>query len=527
MDAQLEREDDMKERLIGIDAGGTMTKVAVFDRQGRELGCENRPNKMLFPGPGRTERDPDAMWQATCEAIRLVLERIGTRPEDVAVVTPSGFGAGIFLVDAAGAVVRPGFVSTDSRSLSVIEDWRAKGLKAKVEPLIQAEIWPGQTLAILGWLDRFEPETLARTHRILGCKDFLRLRLTGLMATDATDAGCAGLIDTRTVTYSTEALDCLGLSGVVSKLPEIRPSASIVGHVTQEAARMTGLKAGTPVANGVYDVVACSIASGLAKPDQLGIVAGTFSINSTLHRRPTVDPLPTLQSPYPLDDLFIATIATPRSASNLEWVVKTLLPAEADRLRAKGCSIYDHLASLVADRLERDGRMMFFPFLFGGPNGASGSLIGAEAGHDLGDVARAVFEGIVFAHRSDVEQLLDGREAATPGSIRLAGGPARNHVWSQMFSDALNLPLEITSGSEFGAKGTAMCGAVAAGLFPDLPAAIDAMVQVDRRFEPRPDHSARLDAGYRRYCNASVRLAEIFADPASAITCRSPARSVA
>ncbi|MBO0906466.1 FGGY-family carbohydrate kinase [Jiella sonneratiae] len=517
----------MRERLIGIDAGGTMTKVAVFDLQGRELGCENRPNKMLFPGPGRTERDPDAMWQATCEAIRLVLDRTGTRPEDVAVITPSGFGAGIFLVDAAGAVVRPGFVSTDSRSLSVIADWHARGLKGQVEPLTQAEIWPGQTLAILGWLDRHEPETIARTHRVLGCKDFLRLRLTGTMSTDATDAGCAGLIDTRTSSYSSEALGLLGLSAIAPKLPEIRPSASIVGHVTEAAARLTGLKAGTPVANGVYDVVACSIASGLASPDQLGIVAGTFSINSTLHRQPTVDPLPTLQSPYPLDDLFIATIATPRSASNLEWFVKTLLSAEADRVRAEGKSIYDHLGSLVAERLDRKSRMIFFPFLFGGPNGATGSLIGAEAGHDLGDVARAVFEGIVFAHRTDVDQLLDGREAAKPTSIRLAGGPARNDVWSQMFSDALAMPLQIASGSEFGAKGTAMCGAVAAGLFADLPAAIAAMVKVDRHFEPRPDHTARLDSGYRRYRNACARLSDIDADPGPPSASQSPVRSVA
>ena len=503
----------MAERLIGIDAGGTMTKVAVFDTAGREIGCESRPNKMLFPGPNRTERDPDAMWEATCEAIRLVMERTGTRPEDVAVVAPAGFGAGIFLVDAAGAVVRPGFVSTDSRSTGVIEAWRGAGLKAKVERMIQADIWPGQTLAILGWMSRHERETLPRTHRILGCKDFLRLRLTGQTATDATDAGCAGLIDTRTGQYSREALDLLGLGKWADRLPEILPSTAIAGHVTEEAARLTGLLAGTPVATGVYDVVGCSIASGLASPDQLGIVAGTFSINSTLHRRPTVDPLPTLQSPYPLDDLFIATIATPRSASNLEWFVKTMLPAEAERQRLEGGSIYDHCSALVAERLERESKMTFFPFLFGGPNGAPGGLVGAEARHDLGDVVRAIFEGIVFAHRSDVEQLLSGSEAAHPTSIRLAGGPARSSVWSQMFADALAMLLDIADGTEFGAKGTAMCGAVAVGLFPDLPAAIGSMVRIDRRFEPRPDHGARLDEAYHRYRRATQRLSEIFAEP--------------
>ncbi|PJN92988.1 hypothetical protein CNY89_24765, partial [Amaricoccus sp. HAR-UPW-R2A-40] len=88
---------------------------------------------------------------------------------------------------------------------------------------------------------------------------------------------------------------------------------------------LTGLVAGTPVARGVYDVVGCSLASGLRETDQLGVVAGTFSINSTLHAAPCLDPRPTLQCPYPVGGLYLATIATPTSASNLEWLCKTML----------------------------------------------------------------------------------------------------------------------------------------------------------------------------------------------------------
>lgn len=505
----------MAERLIGIDAGGTMTKVAVFDAAGNELGCEHRPNGMLFPAPGRTERDPEAMWDATCEALRVVLERTGTRPGDVAAVTPSGFGAGVFVVDAAGATVRPGLVSTDSRAAEVIAGWVAHGVSGAAERIITAALWPGQTLAILGWFSQHEPDTLRRTAHVLACKDFLRLRLSGDVSTDPTDAGCAGLIDVAAGRYAEDALALLGLSAWRQKLPPIGPSTGIAGRVTAAAARRTGLAEGTPVARGVYDVVGCSLASGLAARDQLGIVAGTFSINSTLHHRPARDPLPTLQSAYPLGEQVIATIATPTSASNLEWIVKTLLGAEAERQKSVGGSIYDYCSRLVAESYDRPAGPLFFPYLYGGPEGAPAGLVGTRAGDGLGDVLRAVYEGIAFAHRADVETLLRGPDSARPERIVLSGGPARSDVFSQLFADALGMEVAIANGSEFGAKGGAMCGAVAAGLAADMSEAAAKMVRVVRRYAPDPVRGAALDASYRRYRAVGASLAQAWSNPAA------------
>lgn len=489
----------MRERLIGIDAGGTMTKVAVFDADGAELACEHRPNTMLFPKAGWTERDPDAMWRSAAEAIRLVLERSGTAAGQVAAVTPCGFGGGLFFVDGEGAVVRPGLVSTDSRSRPTIAAWDHKGLRARLEPMIQQQIWPGQSLAILGWMNEHEPEALAATASLLLCKDFLRLRLCGDVSTDPTDGGCAGLLDVAKGSYALDALGLAGLEGCIGKLPAIGASCEVAGRISAEAARQTGLLAGTPVVRGVYDVVACSLASGVASPSHLGIVAGTFAINSTLHRVPCLDPMPTLQAAYPLGGLYLATTATPTSASNLEWLCKTLLAAEADRAKADGRSIYDVCSALVAGSLDRETDMLFFPYLFGGPSGAPGGLIGVVAGNDLADVLRTVFEGIVFAHRADLDMLLGGRGSASPSTIRLSGGPSRSDVFAQMFADGLAMPVEIANGTEFGAKGAAMCASVALGIHADLEAASKAMVRVERRFEPDAARTAVLDRHYDRY----------------------------
>lgn len=497
----------MVARLLGIDSGGTMTKVALFDDVGNEIACEHSPNRIQFPHAGWTERDPDGMWRAACEGIRTLLERTGTSPGDIAAVTAVGYGAGLYFVDDDGRVVRPGIGSTDTRSSETIALWEQTGLKSELESAIQQAVWAGQSLPILGWFGQHHPDVLKRTRHLLLCKDFLRLRLCGDISTDPTDAGCAGFADVSKGCYAKDAFIAAGLEDCIEKLPEIGASTDIAGYVTAEAAAQTGLLEGTPVCRGVYDVVACSLASGLTRADELGVVAGTFSINSRLHTIPCLDPLPTLQVAYPLEGKYLATMAGATSASNLEWVCSTLLAAEADVARRNGRSIYEVCSDLVESAIDRDCGILFFPYVFGGPSGAPAGLLGVQAGSQLPDVLRAVFEGIVFAHCQDIGYLLG--EAGTDGIRRalLSGGPSKSPVWSQIFCDALNMPLVVANGSEFGAKGGAMCASVAVGLQPDLTSAISAMTRVSRTHTPDPDRVDVLKARYRRYREVGERLA--------------------
>ncbi len=264
----------MRERLIGIDAGGTSTKAALFDIQGRELACERRNNPMLFPGPGHTERDPDRMWGAACEAISAVLVSTGTSPDHVAAVGVSGYGSGLYVVDSEGDPVRPGIVSTDSRAAGLIAEWEKAGLARACEARLGQRFWPGQSVALLGWLSRHEPGLLARAHSVLFCKDFLRNRLCGDFSTDFTDGGISGLIDITTGEYATDVFEALGIAAWAPKTPTIGSSCEIAGAVTPQAARLTGLRAGTPVVRGIVDVTAAALASGVTEDKQISIVAG-------------------------------------------------------------------------------------------------------------------------------------------------------------------------------------------------------------------------------------------------------------
>ncbi|PYB71167.1 FGGY-family carbohydrate kinase [Rhizobium wuzhouense] len=489
----------MRKRLMGIDAGGTMTKVVLFDLHGNEVGSERRTNVMLLPQEGWTERDAEKMWEAACECIGILLEKTGTDPADILAVTPSGYGGGVYLIDKDGLPVRNALVSTDTRTIPLIARWTASGRAAAVSRHIEQQIWPGQTLPILAWMQENEPETVRRTAYVLSCKDFLRMRLCGDISTDPTDAGCSGLINVTRSEVSRQAFEEAGITAWLDKLPPIGPSVEVAGSVSERAASQTGLLAGTPVVRGVYDVIGCSMASGVERPDQLAAVAGTFSIHSTVHRSPSHDPLPTIQTPYPVAGQYLATTATPTSASNLEWLCKTMLSAEAHQALLEGRSVYDICNDLVASALGRNNSILFFPFLYDGPQGAPAGFLGLKAGVALADIIRAVYEGVVFAHRYDMSFLLSGPDAADPKVIRLAGGPSRSAVWAQMFADGLGLPIEIANGTEFGAKGAAICASVATGIYPDIPTAIAAMVRIDQRFEPNPVRAKLLTAKYKIY----------------------------
>jgi L-xylulokinase len=409
---------------------------------------------------------------------------------------------------------RPGIVSTDSRAAGLVDEWTRAGLAAQVEPLIQQRIWPGQTLVLLGWMQRHEPELMKPGNRVLFCKDFLRAKLCGDFSTDPSDGGIAGLIDVTTSTYALEALKLLGLEAWLPLLPPIGPSCEVVGGITAEAARLTGLLEGTPVVRGVVDVTAAALSSGLTQPEEMSIVAGTFSINSTLHATPRQSFAPFLQTPYPLGG-YLATEGAATSASNLEWMVKTLLSHGGALPPEQAAGIYDVINAAVSRKLGKPREALFFPFLFGGPSGAPAGLVGMTADYSFDDIMLAVFEGIVFAHKVDVDRLLSGNDAARPQVIRLAGGASRSPLWSEMFADVLGLPVEVPDGSELGALGVAICAATAIGAYPSLEAAIAAMTRIARRHDGDAVRAEPYLAKYPRYLGLSAAFAAAWSTPAT------------
>ncbi|WP_102960368.1 FGGY-family carbohydrate kinase [Mangrovicella endophytica] len=482
--------------LLGIDNGLTVTKAVIFDVDGSPLATARRRVPQSIPEPRRIERDMAGLWRATAEAIAEAVAACGRPASDIAAVAATAHGDGLYLLDGERQPLGPGILSLDSRAGATVRAWEQAGLFPDLLAATGQHPHVSAPSALLGWIHDHEPERFARIAHVLACKDWLRFCLTGTIGTDRTEASIS-FTDVRTQDYSPEALRLYGLAALTDALPPVAHSASIVGYVTAQAAALTGLAEGTPVAAGLHDVTASALGIGAHRPGVAGIVAGTYSINEVVTSEPAVDPGWFCRNAIEPGQWNAMSIS-PASAANYDWFLDTLckdLQAEAAQT---GGSAHEALGRRVEAALEKPSTLLFHPYLFGSPHGdaASGSFIGLRGWHDRSDMLRAVLEGIAFNHRSHVDAL---RAGFGIGAARLTGGISRNPVFVQLFADVLGLPVTVTATDEAAAWGAALCAGTAAGLYAsvqDDPRDLDA---ASHTHDPDPGRRAAYDRRYRIY----------------------------
>lgn len=481
------------ELLLGIDAGQTVTKAVLFDLEGRQVGLGTAKVATRSPRARWVERDLDEVWLATSDAVRACLADVPD-PEVVAVGI-AGHGDGLYPVDASLRPFRPAITAMDTRAHGLLAEWRADGTWDRALELTGTVPFAGSPAPLLAWLQREDPAVLERARWLLFCKDWLRLRLTGAVATDVTDAS-ASFTDVRAQAYSLEALKLFGLTSLENLLPLLAASSDVAGTVTDEAAAATGLRAGTPVVVGAHDVDAAAVGLGAAKPGQLSVIAGTFSINQVVSTSVSVNARWQARS-FVRPGQWLNMGTSPASATNVEWFLSLL--------GLTGPSAYATAAAEVAEALGGRSEVVYLPFLYGSPHGdaASGTFLGARGWHDRAQLLRGLFEGVVFNHRYHVEALRERFDVSEV--VRLGGGVARSDVWSQLFADALRTPVEVTDTDEAGARGAALLAGVGVGALDDWD-----LARVSRRYDPSPDRGDVLDEAYATYRAAIDALGPVW-----------------
>jgi L-xylulokinase len=283
-------------------------------------------------------------------------------------------------------------------------------------------------------------------------------------------------------------------------MPPLKRSADICGTLTPEAAALTGLVQGTPVAGGMFDIDACGLAVGMTDESAFCMVAGTWGNNQFISKTPVAHPDMFMTSCYSIDGYYLMLEGSATSASNLEWFIMQFF--EGDRK-----SIYDQCNELVAHTKPDESAIIFLPYLYGGPVSldAKGCLFGLDGRQTRAHVLRAVFEGIIFGHRWHFERLM--RFCERPKTIRLTGGAANSAVWSAMFADVFQIPVEIPAGTELGCLGAAICGAVASGIYPSYEKACKEMVNIKHCYQPNAHWAEVYNQKYERY----LKLLDVFA----------------
>ena len=496
--------------LMGIDNGGTFSKAALFDKDGTQVSAAGWPTMTLTPKPGYTEKDMDELWRVNSMTVRKAIEQSGVRSEEIAGVSLSGHGKGLYLVGYDGKPSYRGIMSTDTRAWEYVKRWGEDGTKEKVFKKSFQEILACQPVSILAWLQDHEPEVLERTQYIFMVKDYIRYKLTGEAYAEYSDSTGGNLVNLNTGKYDRELLKLFGLERVYEKLPELRQSTDICGFVTHEASLETGLPEGIPVAAGMFDVNACGIASGLSDEEQMCMIAGTWSINEFIRKKPVLNGSVALNSMFCIPGYYLVEESSPTSAGNMEWFIRSLMNYEKEEADQKGVSVYELTNQWVEEIDPRDSRIIFLPFLNGSNEDplAKGTFVGLTAYHNKKHMLRAVYEGIVFSHLTHVNKLLKNREK--PKSIRLSGGAANSRVWVQIFADALQIPVDVIADKELGAQGAAMAAGIAAGIYSDYRTAIARTVKITETVLPRLQYKDIYEEKYSAYRSVIEGMAGVW-----------------
>lgn len=489
----------MTEYLLGVDDGSTVSKAAIFDLEGHEIQVASRKIEPDYPHPGWTERSMDVLWQGTAEAIKEAITASGISPEQIIGVGTTGHGNGLYLLDRHGNPARPGIQSLDTRAAGIVDEWNSRDLHSQVFPFTVQSFWPAQPNALLAWIKRNEPEVYEQIGAVLMCKDYITYRLSGEITTDFSDMSGTSLMDVRNKRYSRELLELYDLAEVWDAMPALAQSFDVVGQVTPEAAEATGLTAGTPVVGGIFDVDASALGSGVVSPGQVCIIAGSWSINEIVTAEPIVDPSLFMTSIYTVPGLWLTLEASATSATNLEWFVTHFCGEERVEAEKRGVSVYEMCNEMVASLPPGGTDVIFHPFLYGSnvqPTARAG-FYGIAGWHTKAHVVRALYEGVVYCHLNHIEKL---RAAGAEMDVaRLTGGGSRSQVWTQIFADALQLPMEVPKGVEMGARGAALCAGIGAGVYKDHADAVAKAVQLERRQEPNAEATPHYLARYAEY----------------------------
>ncbi len=488
--------------MLGLDVGTGSVKAGLFDPEGNVLARACVPLQLYSPEPGWAEQEPADWWAGACQALQDVLQ--GVSPEQVAAVGLSGQCPGHVLVDASGLPLGRAIIWRDQRASE-----EAAWLREHI-PSVQALEWVGvpqvgeavSPPARLLWLKRHRAADWERAAHVLQPKDFLTLQLTGAAVTDRYST--YNLASPQTGRYAPGYFQALDIP--LEMMPAILEPIGLAGRVSPEAARLTGLTAGTPVVAGTIDAYCDVLACGGLQPGRAVDVAGTSEFVSLGTARPVEAP-GLYPSSFGTAGAFLCG-PTQAGGDTLRWLAHCMYAGLEDEL--------------PYDRLETDARsvpagsqgLVFLPYL----NGERAPLwdaqvragfFGLTLAHERRHYARAVYEsiGYVIRHILEIAETAAGSPA---GEVVVCGGGSRSRFWNQVKADILQRPLRATLVPESACLGAAMLAAAGAGLYPDVQAASARMSQFTPPFLPDPALRATYDSAYRLYraLYPAVRLIE-------------------
>ncbi len=443
--------------LLGIDLGTSSVKAMLLGQDGKILGITQEDYDIDIPSPGYAEQNPETWWSNTCLVIRKLLSHTAVRPEEVKGIGLSGQMHGLVVLDEKGSPLRPCIIWADQRTKPQVDYINRTVGREKLGQLTLNPIATGFFAASLMWIRDNQPYIYNRIHKAILPKDYIRLRLTGEMGTDVTDASSSLLFDTANLRWSKELADLLGLNSEV--LPECSLPLETAGYINRAAARETGLREGTPVVFGSGDQPAQALGNGIIQPGTVSVTIGTGGQVFTPVRTPVYDPkLRTHTFCHAVPGTWNCMGATLSAGLSLKWLKNNIVNMNS----------YEEMSSLAENVPPGSEGVIFLPYLTGERTPhmdpcAAGVFFGLTLNHSRANMIRAVMEGVAFSLRDclDIFKELGLR----PDRVIASGGGAKSKVWKQIMADIFECEVYTSSSIEQASMGAAIMAGLGTGIF--------------------------------------------------------------
>lgn len=478
---------DTVDCVVGIDSSTTATKAIAWTRDGEFVAEGRCPIQLLNPKPGYFEQNPLDWWDSTAKALSELTSKIDANR--IAAIAISNQRETFCVFDKDENPLMPGTIWLDERAVEQTEAFGAAFGTEKLRGLTGKPVDVIVPLFRMLWIAQHHPDIIPKIRRFADVNCYINRHLTGFWATSLASADPMGMVDMAKGCWSDELLSKAGINPEI--MPELFQPGAVMGHVTADAARKTGLPEGIPVVAGGGDGQCAATGTGTVEPGIAYMNIGTALVAGC----------------YSKDYGHSQAFRTEFAVSDNGYIYETLLKSGTfliDWMTEQMAQVKkeDQVAFLSA--LEEDARqspigangVMVLPYWQGSmtPNwdsDARGVMAGLSGSTQTGDIYRALLEGMAL----DTALALEKARQATGrrlSKIVAIGGGSSSDLFLTIMADALNVQVLQSDVREASALGAAMAAAHGAGIYPSLSEASIAMKgDIIKTVEPDPVRVAR------------------------------------
>ncbi len=481
--------------LVGIDLGTTNIKAVVYDTGvGKVVDIASRATPVRHSQSGWSEHDPEEMWNAVTFCLRAVIK--GRHIEGVGISSMAEVGVAM---DKDMYPLYPMIAWFDRRTEAQVAWWEEQLSLDEMHAISGQRVSTSFGVTKWMWIRDNLPDAAARLDRWLSLPDYILWRLTGEVATDYTIASRTLLFDQGSRNWSDRMLNLVGLER--GQLPPVFPGGTVVGKVTEEAHKVTGLPEGTSCALGGHDHLCGAFAAGLHQPGMVIDSSGTAQ--AVLMLLPEF--LTSLKMAeqtyacyaYVLPGFYTLKGGLKAAGAGIAWIAKQLAGLMPDSNRLP----YEQLETRARMGVGKRAGPVWLPHLNGagspeGDRSSLGAMVGIKLDHDQGDIFRGFLESLAFCLRKNMEEM-SAISKQSISQLILVGGGARLDLLSQLKSDVLGIPIQIPELPEASATGAALLAGLGTGVFSGPAEAVGSLRFEKRSLEPAPDRVEWYDRLYR------------------------------